>query len=554
MGISKEEAIKELQNRETVFVAYSQATKLPYVKCDEETYNDQAWIFSTEEGIKEFGKKMLEEKVLLMGMKFTKKDYPRLYGTFYAIGVNTVVWVDGEDKIEIDLTDIAKQADMSKIEPAKRPLLNPTLELSGIYFMQELRRPVEKDQHGNLRELEEELIVNLKKSEYLVAMNVDPEDPKKINIPYLKNKKEEILQPVFTDVMELEKFTKGQKLRIAKVPFAKLPELLIDKAMAYAVNPLGFNLVLNREQLKGSVQRAVKEIRSRLLYQIAYIESALDDPEHYDLTGYPQELRVIVDKETKEIQDLLKTADDGRMIQEGIKTVILGKPNAGKSSLLNFLVGEDRAIVTEIEGTTRDILEEYISLNGITLRVIDTAGIRETEDVVEKIGVGKAKQMAEDADLILYVVDSSRSLDENDEEIIELLSGRKSIVIYNKTDLEPVVDMEKIKQRTGSPVIPVSVVEETGIRKLEDEIKNMFFQGELSFNDEVYITNARHKAALEEAKESLELVKNSIDMGMAEDFFSIDLMNAYESLGRIVGESVGEDLVNEIFSKFCTGK
>lgn len=308
------------------------------------------------------------------------------------------------------------------------------------------------------------------------------------------------------------------------------------------------------EQLKGSVQRAVKEIRSRLLYQIAYIESALDDPEHYDLTGYPQELRVIVDKETKEIQDLLKTADDGRMIQEGIKTVILGKPNAGKSSLLNFLVGEDRAIVTEIEGTTRDILEEYISLNGITLRVIDTAGIRETEDVVEKIGVGKAKQMAEDADLILYVVDSSRPLDENDEEIIELLSGRKSIVIYNKTDLEPVVDMEKIKQRTGSPVIPVSVVEETGICKLEDEIKNMFFQGELSFNDEVYITNARHKAALEEAKESMELVKNSIDMGMAEDFFSIDLMNAYESLGRIVGESVGEDLVNEIFSKFCTGK
>ncbi len=308
------------------------------------------------------------------------------------------------------------------------------------------------------------------------------------------------------------------------------------------------------EQLKGSVQRAVKEIRSRLLYQIAYIESALDDPEHYDLEGYPQELAKIVDKEAGEITDLLKTADDGRMIQEGIKTVILGKPNAGKSSLLNFLVGEDRAIVTEIEGTTRDILEEYISLNGITLRVIDTAGIRETEDIVEKIGVGKAKQMAEDADLILYVVDSSRPLDDNDEDIIELLSGRKSIVIYNKTDLEPVVNMAKLQERTGNPVIPVSIVEEKGIRKLEEEIKNMFFKGELSFNDEVYITNARHKAALEEASESLKLVKNSIDMGMAEDFFSIDLMNAYESLGRIVGESVGEDLVNEIFSKFCTGK
>lgn len=308
------------------------------------------------------------------------------------------------------------------------------------------------------------------------------------------------------------------------------------------------------EQLKGSVLRAVKEIRSKLIYHIAYIESALDDPEHISLDGYPQELLEVVEKERKEISELLKTADDGRMIQEGIKTVILGKPNAGKSSLLNYLVGEDRAIVTEIAGTTRDILEEYISLNGITLRVIDTAGIRDTEDVVEKIGVGKARQMAEDADLILYVVDSSMPLDENDQEIMELLKGRKSITIYNKTDLTPVVDMEFLKEKTASPVIPISAVEETGISQLEDEIRRMFFQGELSFNDEVYITNARHKAALEEALESLKLVKNSIEMGMAEDFFSIDLMNAYESLGRIVGESVGEDLVNEIFSKFCVGK
>lgn len=308
------------------------------------------------------------------------------------------------------------------------------------------------------------------------------------------------------------------------------------------------------EQLKGSVLRAVKEIRSKLIYHIAYIESALDDTEHISLDGYPQELLEVVEKESKEISELLKTADDGRMIQEGIKTVILGKPNAGKSSLLNYLVGEDRAIVTEIAGTTRDILEEYISLNGITLRVIDTAGIRDTEDVVEKIGVGKARQMAEDADLILYVVDSSMPLDKNDQEIMELLKGRKSITIYNKTDLTPVVDIEFLKEKTASPVIPISAVEETGISQLEDEIRRMFFQGELSFNDEVYITNARHKAALEEALESLKLVKNSIEMGMAEDFFSIDLMNAYESLGRIVGESVGEDLVNEIFSKFCVGK
>ena len=182
------------------------------------------------------------------------------------------------------------------------------------------------------------------------------------------------------------------------------------------------------------------------------------------------------------------------------------------------------------------------------------ASLRETEDVVEKIGVGKAKQMAEDADLILYVVDSSLPLDDNDREIMELLSGRKSIVIYNKTDLEAAVDIEELKEKTGSPVIPVSVVEETGISQLEDEIKRMFFHGELSFNDEVYITNARHKAALEEADRSLDLVRNSIERGMPEDFFSIDLMNAYENLGKILGESVGEDLVNEIFSKFCMGK
>lgn len=308
------------------------------------------------------------------------------------------------------------------------------------------------------------------------------------------------------------------------------------------------------QQLKGSVLRAIKEIRSAILYQIAFIESALDDPEHISLEGYPEKLRKIVDEEYEKVETLLKSADDGRMIQEGIKTVILGKPNAGKSSLLNFLVGEDRAIVTDIAGTTRDTLEEYISLHGISLRIIDTAGIRETEDVVEKIGVGKAKKMAEDADLILYVVDSSLPLDENDREIMDLLGGRKSIVIYNKTDLESAVDIKELKEKTGSPVIPVSVVEETGITELEETIKKMFFRGEISFDDEVYITNARHKTALEEALESLKMVRESIETGMSEDFFSIDLMSAYESLGKIVGESVGEDLVNEIFSRFCVGK
>lgn len=308
------------------------------------------------------------------------------------------------------------------------------------------------------------------------------------------------------------------------------------------------------EQLKGSVQKAVKDIRKDLIYHIAYIESALDDPEHISLEGYAQELLGIVEKSQKEIDHLLKSASDGKIIKEGIRTVILGKPNAGKSSLLNVLVGENRAIVTDIEGTTRDILEEYINLHGISLRMIDTAGIRETEDVVEKIGVNRARDMAKEADLILYVVDSSRPLDENDEEIISMLDSRKAIVLYNKTDLEPKVDMEILKNRVNRPVISVSAKEETGIRELEKEIKNMFFSGEISFNDEVYITNARHKEALMEAADSLGLVKNSIEMDMPEDFFSIDLMNAYESLGRIIGEAVGEDLVNEIFSKFCMGK
>lgn len=315
-----------------------------------------------------------------------------------------------------------------------------------------------------------------------------------------------------------------------------------------------YALKSSMEQLRGSVLRAIREIRETLLYHIAYIESALDDPEHISLDGYPQELRAIVEKEEQEVDHLLKSASDGKMIQEGIKTVILGKPNAGKSSLLNLLVGENRAIVTDIAGTTRDILEEYITLHGITLRMIDTAGIRETEDVVEKIGVGKAKEMAKDADLILYVVDSSAPLDENDEEIISMLEDKKTIVIYNKTDLISVVDKGELEEKTGRPVIPVSAVEETGIRELEEKIKELFFNGELSFNDEVYITNARHKEALEAARNSLELVRNSIDLGMSEDFFSIDLMNAYESLGKILGEAVGEDLVNEIFSRFCTGK
>ena len=316
-----------------------------------------------------------------------------------------------------------------------------------------------------------------------------------------------------------------------------------------ALATLGYN----RLMVKTS-QKVIREIRENIIYHIAYIESALDDPEHISVDGYGETLGKDIKIQKEKVENLLSTVKEGKMMKEGIKTVIVGKPNAGKSSLMNVLVGEERAIVTDIAGTTRDILEETIVLHGISLRMIDTAGIRDTEDKVEQIGVGRAKEYAKDADLILYVVDSSRPLDENDEEIMEILEDKKAIVLLNKTDLEQKVTEEMLKEKLSHPVVSISAKEEQGIDVLEQEIKNMFFEGELSFNDEVYITNMRHKTALEEALDSLKMVENSIEMQMPEDFFSIDLMNAYESLGSIIGEAVGEDLVNEIFSKFCTGK
>lgn len=249
MGMSVVDAVKEIQARENVYVAYSQATKLPYVTCAEETYNDQVWFFAEEEDLKKFGQEKLEEKILLMGMKYEKKDFPRMYGLIFSIGANSLVWNNGKEEIELDLTKIVRRPDISKMEQAKRPLINETLQLSGIYFMQELRRPVKKEEHGNIRELEEELIANLRKSEFLIAMSASEEDPSKVNIPYLKNKDGKILQPVFSDVMEYEKFARGKKLRIAKIPFAKLSEIMIPSAEAMVINPMGFNLILNKEQL-----------------------------------------------------------------------------------------------------------------------------------------------------------------------------------------------------------------------------------------------------------------------------------------------------------------
>ena len=308
-------------------------------------------------------------------------------------------------------------------------------------------------------------------------------------------------------------------------------------------------------QLKGNIKNKINNIRNKIIYHTAFIESALDDPEHISVDGYGETLRSAAREIIEELEDLIRSADNGRVMKEGINTVIVGKPNAGKSSLLNVLSGHERAIVTDIEGTTRDILEEQVKLGELSLNVIDTAGIRRTDDVIEKIGVDKAQEYAKNADLIIYVVDASKELDENDEKILRLITDKNTIILLNKSDLDTVITADIMKEKAGDiPVISVSAKEEQGIRELEETVKEMFLKGEISFNDQIYITNIRQKNALSDALESMKKVIQSIDDGMPEDFYSIDLMDAYESLGSITGESVGEDLINEIFSKFCMGK
>ncbi len=317
-------------------------------------------------------------------------------------------------------------------------------------------------------------------------------------------------------------------------------------------------------QLRGSVLEKIREVRESILHDTAFIETALDDPEHISVDGFGEELLVRVEENIKILNKLVKSADNGRILKEGIETVILGKPNAGKSSLLNVLLGEERAIVTDIEGTTRDTLEETILLDSVMLHIKDTAGIRETADVVEQIGVEKARDSANQADLILYVVDSSRPLDENDRLILEFIQEKlqktKVVVLLNKQDLDVVVSEQDIQNELQKyeikdcTVLAISAKLEQGIPLLEGTLKEMFYQGKISFNDEVYITNMRQKEAIAEGLESLKQVKESILNQMPEDFYSIDLMNAYEVLGQVIGETVEEDLVNKIFSEFCVGK
>lgn len=322
---------------------------------------------------------------------------------------------------------------------------------------------------------------------------------------------------------------------------------IIESSNEYALNA-------SINQLNGSVSREIVSLREKIIYEIAYIESSLDDPEHYDLNGYNDRLTNVVKEVINRVDKLIKSSNNGILLKNGINTVIVGKPNAGKSSLLNILAKKDKAIVTDIPGTTRDIIEEQVSINGIVLNIIDTAGIRETDNVVEKIGVDKSISAIEEADFIIYVVDSSIELDNNDYSIIEKIKNKKHVCLLNKSDLTNVVSEDDIRNHINSKVISISVKEGKGINDLENEIKDLFFNGEIEDNNEVVITNIRHKDLLCKCDESLKLVLDSLSQDMPEDFYSIDLMDAYKYLGLIIGQEIEDDLVEEIFSKFCMGK
>lgn len=327
-------------------------------------------------------------------------------------------------------------------------------------------------------------------------------------------------------------------------------EAVVD--LINAKNKYAATSSLNR--LRGYFSEEIRKIREDLLYHMAFIESALDDPEHISLDGYREKLMPFLKSSMDRLEFLLRQSENGKVIREGIRTVILGRPNVGKSSVLNLLLGEERAIVTDVAGTTRDILEESLILNGISLNLVDTAGIRETEDIVEKIGVDRARKQAEEADLLLFVIDSSQELSEEDQEMLGRIYHKKSIILLNKTDLPICTGIEEVKTLTKAPVILFSVKERKGVEELVSKIQDLFFHGEITCNEELYLVNARQKEKMQNALASLQMVKKSAEEEMPEDFYSIDLMDAYEQLGYLLGEALEEDLVNEIFRRFCMGK
>lgn len=328
-------------------------------------------------------------------------------------------------------------------------------------------------------------------------------------------------------------------------------EAVID--MINAKTDKSFDVSLG--QLEGRLSQEIKNIRDILLNMIAHIEVSIDFPEEdiEDITydDLEKDAKVVLDK----IDKLLNTVDRGRILRDGLNTVILGKPNVGKSSLLNAILNENRAIVTDIPGTTRDIIEEYVNIDGIPLKIVDTAGIRDTEDIVEKIGVDRAKDMVEEADLIIALFDVSEELSEDDKKIIDIVRGKKSIVLLNKSDLPAKLDEEHIRcLLPDKKIITTSIATGVGIDELIDTIKNMFYTGEVDTSNQIIVSNMRHKDQLVKAKKNIEDGLKGIKINMPLDCIEVDIKNCWDNLGEISGDTVGEDVLDKIFSEFCIGK
>jgi tRNA modification GTPase len=333
----------------------------------------------------------------------------------------------------------------------------------------------------------------------------------------------------------------------------------IDLSQAEAVMNLissqnDFSLKSAVNQLEGSVSKYIETIRQELLHDIGYIEAALDDPEHISLDGFGETLKPKILKDIDSLENLLLHFDDGRMKSQGINTVIIGKPNAGKSSLMNLMLDQERAIVTDIAGTTRDVLEEKVILGNIILNLADTAGIHDTNDLVENMGVDRAVHYLGQADFVIYVVDASEELSEEDFQIIDLLQKKKGVILLNKYDLNVLIQEDHIKSKLNWTVIPFSNETKQGLKELEEYITESFLKGDIEYNDQIYLTSIRHRDAVEESVVSLKKVIQTMDDGMPEDFYTIDMMDAYQKLGLINGETASEDLINKIFSDFCMGK
>ena len=308
-------------------------------------------------------------------------------------------------------------------------------------------------------------------------------------------------------------------------------------------------------QLEGKLSKKINEIKQKILDVMVNVEVAIDYPEYDVEDATNDEVLTMLNSVECDLKALEKSFDNGKIIKEGIKTAIIGKPNAGKSSLLNAILDEERAIVTDIEGTTRDTIEEFVTINGIPLNIIDTAGIRETENEVEKIGVVKSKKIAEEADLIIAIFDASKQLTEEDLEILNIIKGKKTIIVLNKMDLENQIneDNEKIKE-VSNYIIKISALKKEGIEELYNKISEMFNLNQINVDNEIVITNLRHKSLISNAINNVNEARKTLQNGMPSDIVAIYIKNILESLGEITGEEVTENIINEIFSKFCLGK